>query len=176
MSILAVKNLNVSYGDLTIVDDVSFTLEENHWLMLVGPNGAGKSTVVNAISQGVPYTGDVIYDGRDVCRYKPSELAKRVGVLAQSHSVTYSFTVGEVVRLGRYSHSAGILRSPSDDDDERIHAALEVTGMLELENQSVLTLSGGELQRVFLAQIFAQDPKVLVLDEPTNHLDLVYQK
>ncbi len=173
---LEVKNLTVRFGDLTIVDNVSFSVREGQWMMLVGPNGAGKSTIVNAISQGVPYTGSVTNLGQDIARMKVAQRAKQIGVLTQTHHVAYSFTVGEIVRLGRYSYSPGIFDVATDEDEQRIQNALEITGMLPFKDQSVLTLSGGELQRAFLAQIFAQDPKLLILDEPTNHLDLVYQK
>lgn len=173
---LDVKNLTVRYGNLTIVDDVSFSLKEKQWLMIVGPNGAGKSTIINAVSQGVAYAGSVCFDGLNVAKRKPAELAKNMGVLTQNHHVSYSFSVEEVVRLGRYSYAPGIFSSTDDENDQKIEDALELTGMKPFRAQSVLTLSGGELQRAFLAQLFAQDPKLLILDEPTNHLDLVYQK
>ena len=176
MRLLDVKNLCVRYGELTILDRVSFSLEEGQWLMLVGPNGAGKSTLVNAISQGAPYTGEIRFDGTDVKKMRPQELAQKIGVLSQTHFVGYAFTVGSVVRLGRYAYAPGIFGGRREEDEEMVRRALATTGMEELEQQSVLTLSGGELQRTFLAQIFAQDPRVLILDEPTNHLDLVYQK
>jgi iron complex transport system ATP-binding protein len=173
---LDVENLSVRIGDLKIVDNMSFSVIEKQWLMLVGPNGAGKSTIVNAISQGIPYTGSVTFMGSNVARYKPSKLAKNIGVLSQSHNVGFSFTVEEVVRLGRYSYSPSVFSSRSDEDDIKVEDALEITGMLPFRTHSVLTLSGGEIQRTFLAQIFAQDPKLLILDEPTNNLDLIYQK
>jgi iron complex transport system ATP-binding protein len=173
---LDVKNLRVSYGGLVVVDDLSFTLGDGEWLMLVGPNGAGKSTVVSAVSQGASYRGSVVLNGTDVKNMRPRELARSLGVLTQNHSVGYSFTVSEVVRLGRYAYSSGALSRSGAADEEKIARALEVTGMLPFAEQSVLTLSGGELQRTFLAQLFAQDPSLLILDEPTNHLDLVYQK
>lgn len=170
---LEVRNLSVRYGELTIVDDLSFSARENGWLMIVGPNGAGKSTVLSAITQGVPYAGGIRLCGADVRRMKSAERAKALGVLAQSHTVGYGFSVREVVELGRYAYSRGRLGA---EDRRMIDGALEQTGMAEKARQSVLTLSGGELQRTFLAQAFAQDPRVLLLDEPTNHLDLVYQK
>ncbi len=176
MSMLDVKDLAVRYGETTIVQDVSFTVEEGQWLMLVGPNGAGKSTIVNAISQGTAYHGQVIFQGKDVRHYRANELARQIGVLTQHHSVGYSFTVGEVVRLGRYAYLPGLFAGRRDEDETIVEEAMELTGVAKLADQSVLTLSGGELQRTFLAQIFAQDPKLLILDEPTNHLDLVYQK
>ena len=176
MSLLEVKNLSVRYGEHLIVDDVSFTLEEGRWLMLIGPNGAGKSTIVNAVSRSAPYTGEIRFRGRDIRRYRSTELARNLGILSQHHSVGYAFTVEEVVRLGRYSYAPGIFSRRSDADEDSVAEALRLTGLTDLAGQSVLTLSGGELQRTFLAQLFAQDPQVLILDEPTNHLDLVFQR
>ena len=176
MSMLEVKNMTVAFGERKVVDGVSFTLEEGRWLMLIGPNGAGKSTIVNAVAQSVDYTGQVLYYGKDLKHMKPTQLARNIGILSQNHSVGYGFTVEEVVRLGRYSYAPGIFSRHSDADEESVERALELTGIKELLKQSVLTLSGGELQRTFLAQLLAQDPKILILDEPTNHLDLVYQK
>jgi iron complex transport system ATP-binding protein len=173
---LTVDRLTVRYGNLTVLRDIGFSLREGGWLMVVGPNGAGKSTLINAVSQGVPYTGTVRVLGEDAKRLRPHALARRIGVLAQRHPVGYAFTVEEVVGLGRYAYSPSFLWLSQAEDEERIEAALAMTGLLPLRKQSVLTLSGGELQRAFLAQIFAQDPRILLLDEPTNHLDLVYQK
>ena len=173
---LKVQNMTVSYGPHTVVKDLSFQVDEGQWLMIVGPNGAGKSTVLNAITQGVSYTGTVLLNGTDVNKQKAAQRAKEVGVLAQNHFVGYEFTVEEVVRLGRYAHSSKLLSGRKDSDEQAVEEALELTGMAPQRNQSVLTLSGGELQRTFLAQVFAQNPKLLLLDEPTNHLDLVYQK
>ena len=173
---LQVHDLWVRYGPLEIVRDVSFTVEPGQWLMIVGPNGAGKSTVINAVAQGTPYSGSITVGGKDLSALKPSQRAKKFGVLTQNHNVGYSFTVREVVQLGRYAYSGGIFGASSDEDERMIAQALELTGMDKQANQSVLTLSGGELQRTFLAQLFAQDPELLILDEPTNHLDLIYQK
>ncbi|HWQ96476.1 MAG TPA: ABC transporter ATP-binding protein [Clostridia bacterium] len=176
MRLLDVKNLTVRFGEKTIVDDVGFSLEEGQWLMIVGPNGAGKSTIINAVSQGTPYTGEVQLLGKDVRRYRAHELAKLVGVLAQTHTMGYGFTVGSVVRLGRYAYAPGLFSSGHAEDEAAVAHALSLTGLTQIAGQNVLTLSGGELQRTFLAQLFAQNPRVLLLDEPTNHLDLVYQK
>ncbi|MGI6544985.1 MAG: ABC transporter ATP-binding protein [Fastidiosipilaceae bacterium] len=173
---LEVDNLTVRYGDLTIVDSVSFTVDEGGWLMIVGPNGAGKSTIINAISQAVSYTGEVRFQGRNFETYKPHERARLIGVLAQSNSINYSFTVKEVVRMGRYAHAPGMFSRHDEEGERYVSEAIAMTGLESLLGQSVLTLSGGELRRVFLAQLFAQNPRLLILDEPTNHLDLLYQK
>jgi iron complex transport system ATP-binding protein len=169
---LAVNNLTVRCGKLAIVDDVSFSVPEGAWLMIVGPNGAGKSTILNAVAQGAPYTGDVLLGGADARKLPARERAKRLGMLMQTHAVGYGFTVEEVVRLGRYAYARGA----AEVNDAAVDRALVEAGLVELRAQSVLTLSGGELQRTFLAQALAQDPAVLLLDEPVNHLDLAYQR
>ena len=176
MHMLRGTNVTVRYGEHTVVDDVSFHLQEGQWLMLAGPNGAGKSTLIEAIARGVPCTGSIALEGVDVRRCKPALLARKIGVLSQKNSVSYGYTVEEVVQLGRYAHTTGFL-SPRDTEGKAlVEQALEMTGLTGLRSASVLTLSGGELQRTFLAQVFAQNPQVLILDEPANHLDLVYQK
>lgn len=173
---LDVQDLTICFGPRPVVEHISFHVNEGSWLMIVGPNGAGKSTVLNAITQGVPYSGMVRLHGADIKTWKAAQRAREVGVLAQNHFVGYEFTVEEVVRLGRYAHTHGIFSQGQDIDEEKVEEALALTGMAPKREQSVLTLSGGEMQRTFLAQVFAQDPKLLLLDEPTNHLDLVYQK
>ena len=169
------ENVTVRYGAYTAVDGLSFTLEEGQWLMLVGPNGAGKSTLLEAIARGVPYTGKIELEGRDLRTWRPAQLARVLGVLSQRNSAGYAYTVEEVVRLGRYAHSRGLFGG-DENGDAQVTRALEQTGLADKRGTSVLELSGGEVQRVFLAQVLAQGPRLLLLDEPANHLDLPCQQ
>lgn len=171
---LEAKHVSVAYGKIKILDDVSFRADKGDWLMIVGPNGAGKSTMIDAVSRGVDYEGSILLDGQDIRHISARQRARNMGVLRQNHFVSYAFTVGEVVRMGRYAR--GGLFMQERGGEEQVERALEMTGLRDIEQQSVLTLSGGELQRTFIAQLFAQDPKLLLLDEPSNHLDLVYQQ
>lgn len=170
------NHITVRYGDFMAVNDLSFHLQEGQWLMLAGPNGAGKSTLIEAIAQGVPYTGAIQWAGQDIRSLKPAQLARRIGVLSQKNAVGYAYTVEEVAGLGRYAYKAGFLSGRDDEGQAQVEQALELTGLTQLRRASMLTLSGGEMQRVFLAQVFAQNPQVLILDEPANHLDLKYQQ
>ena len=176
MSLLELKNIAVSYGDIDVLKRVSLELNAGDWLMVVGPNGAGKSTLIGAVSGSVPSTGEVFINGRNRATMKARDIARCVGTLSQSHSVGYSFSVRELVNLGRYAHRNGLISGRNEDDTRMVEEAIAEVGLTELADHSVLTLSGGELQRAFIAQLFAQDPNVLMLDEPTNNLDLVYQK
>ena len=172
---LTVNRVSVRYGDFAAVNDLSFRLEEGQWLMLAGPNGAGKSTLIEAIAQGVPYTGGIQWEGTDIRSLKPAQLARRIGVLSQKHTVGYAYTVEEVVGLGRYAYKSGFFSGKDDGGKTQVERALALTGLTELRRASMLTLSGGETQRVFLAQTLAQDPQTILLDEPTNHLDVKHQ-
>lgn len=173
---LKAENITVRFGERTVVDHLSFHLHEGQWLMLVGPNGAGKSTLIETISQGVAYTGNILLEGKDIRRFKAAQLARKVGVLAQKNVVGYAYTVDEVVGLGRYAYTQSFLSARDDGGKDQVERALSLTGLTNLRHASVLTLSGGELQRTFLAQVFAQNPQILILDEPANHLDLKYQQ
>ncbi len=172
---LEIKKLSVTILNKKIVKEVSFSLEEHDLFMVMGPNGAGKTTLIKAIMQILTHEGEVFLEGREIGKFSPRELAQRVGVLTQKHQPQFSHTVYDVVSLGRYAYQSGLFGGLTNEDEDKIEEALFLTGMEDFRNRSVLTLSGGELQRVFLAQIFAQDPKILILDEPTNHLDLQYQ-
>lgn len=172
---LTMEHVTVAYGSDPVVQDVSCALHPGQWLMLMGPNGAGKSTLIEAIAQGVSYTGAIRLEGKDIRTVRPVQLAQKIGVLSQKNPVSYGYTVEEVVGLGRYAHAAGFL-APREDDNAHVQRALAQTGLTALRHANILTLSGGELQRTFLAQVLAQDPQILILDEPANHLDLLYQK
>ncbi len=173
---LKAEHISVRFGEQAVVNDLSFELEEGQWLMLAGPNGAGKSTLINAVAQSVPYSGSIELLGRPIRSYKPAQLAREIGVLSQHHHVGYAYTVEEIVSLGRYAHQKGFLNARDGDAEKYVENALELTGMEPFRHKSILTLSGGEVQRAFLAQVFAQNPRILILDEPANHLDLIYQK
>lgn len=172
---LEVKDLSVIFTK-KILDQVSFTVEEGDWLMIIGPNGAGKTTITNAIAQSLSYSGQIYFKGSDLKDLPAKTRAKNLGVLMQNHYISYAFAVKDVVSLGSYSRDRGFFSKKTDDEDDKIEKALDLTGISSLKDRSVLSLSGGELQRVFLAQLLVQDPRLMILDEPTNHLDLSYQE
>lgn len=175
-TLLEVNRLSVRYGSAEIVKNVSFCVREGEWLVIAGPNGAGKSTLLSAIAQSAPYTGLVRLDGADARKMKSRERARKMGVLMQSHFVGYGFSVEEVVRMGRYAYSGGLLNAADEDGESAFREAVRLTGLDRYLSQSILTVSGGESQRAFLAQLLCQNPALMLLDEPTNHLDLKYQK
>ena len=173
---LRAEHLTVRYGEKEAVRNLSFEVEEGEWLVLVGPNGAGKSSLAGALARSILFEGTVTLKGKDIRSFTTQEYARKVGVLSQQHSAVYGFTVEEVVSLGRYARRKSLFRGEDPDGAGMITRALEMTGMADMRGRNMLTLSGGETQRVFLAQVFAQDPEILILDEPANHLDLPFQR
>ena len=173
---LTAQSVRVRAGGKDIVRDVSFELADGQWLMLVGPNGAGKSTLVGAVSGSVPCEGDIRLDGIPLSALRPAARARRIGVLDQQVSMTYAFSVEEVVAMGRYAYAQGAFGGGDRDGQRCVDEALEAVGLTGRRHQSMLTLSGGERQRAFLAQALCQSTDVLILDEPGNHLDLAYEK
>ncbi len=173
---LVVKDVSVTINGKTIVSNVSFEVGEGQWLMICGPNGAGKSTLVGTISGRYDYEGEINFQGEKLKKMTQRKKAQAIGILEQQYSIGFDYSVEEVVELGRYPHMNGIFKNLTVKDNQIIEEVLELTGLREKRHQSVLTLSGGELQRAFLAQILIQQPDLLILDEPGNHLDLIYEK
>ncbi|MEI4768943.1 adenosylcobinamide amidohydrolase [Psychrobacillus sp. FJAT-51614] len=174
---LKVENLSGGYDHKLIVKNVSFEVEKGEMLGILGPNGSGKSTLLKVMSGILPISsGDVLIDGKSLQSYSSKELAKKMAVLPQIHSHSFSHTVRETVALGRYPHQSGWFSSWSTEDEEAVMEAMKLTAMEVYEHQSLDLLSGGEQQRVFVAQALAQQAPILLLDEPTNHLDIAHQK
>ena len=173
---LEVQGLSVARGRKHIVGDVSFTVNEGEWLMLVGRNGAGKSTVLRAVSCAIPSEGRLLLDGADLRRMRPAERALYLGMLEAGSGSACAFTVEELVSMGRYAHRGPLTGRGDPEGQARIEEALALTGLTELRRHSLLSLSSGERQRTFLAQVLCQAPSLLLLDEPDSHLDLSYTR
>lgn len=173
---LQVKHLSCGYGKDPVVRDVSFEVGEGERLCILGPNGCGKTTLLRGIMGIIPARGTVTVCGESLADLPSRQRAKRIALMSQMSSAYFAYTVYETVALGRYAHQKRSVFSGESREDRRIvQESLERTGIFELKDRLITELSGGQLQRVFLAQIFAQNPQVILLDEPTNHLDLRYQ-
>lgn len=174
MSLLTAEDLTVALGGRRILQQVCFGIERGTWLGLLGPNGSGKTTLLRTVSGRLPYEGTLDLLGRPVRTWRPRELARQVAFVRQSVPLTFELTVHELVLLGRNPHKRW-LEGHDERDYERVRDALALAELGGLESRSVLTLSGGELQRAFLAQALVQEADLLLLDEPTSHLDVHFQ-
>jgi ABC-type cobalamin/Fe3+-siderophores transport system ATPase subunit len=172
---LELQNLTASYGEHTVLEDVSLEIYPGEVLALIGPNGSGKSTLVKSLS-GVlrPKGGSARVKGQDVYSLSHEQRAKALAVVPQARNLPEGYTVWQTVLIGRTPY-LGWLGQPNEKDIERTRWALKRTGMEDYAERQINELSGGEQQRVLVARALAQETPVLLLDEPTAHLDLRYQ-
>jgi len=175
VSLLTVSHLYCGYGGRDVIFDISCSVKKGERLYISGPNGCGKTTLLKCIAGLLPFRGEVLLEGKAVGALRRRELAKKVGILSQLSAVSFPYTVFDTVALGRYAHQKGIFGELSKEDRSHVEDCLSRLGLCELREKKIGELSGGQLQRVFLARLFAQDPEMILLDEPTNHLDLKYQ-
>lgn len=174
---IELKNIYAGYNEVDVIHDISLKIEKGKNLCILGPNGCGKTTLLKAMAGIIPSKGEILIDGIDIKKMKRHEIARKIAVMTQISSVYFSYTVFETVLLGRYLYiKNSILKTPTQRDIQYTEECLEAVGLLELRDTQISTLSGGQLQRVFLARTLAQEPDIILLDEPTNHLDLKYQK
>ncbi|MCA5893477.1 ABC transporter ATP-binding protein [Isoptericola sp. NEAU-Y5] len=174
---LAGRDLNLSYDRRTVVTGAAIELRRGAVTALLGPNGSGKSTLLRSLARlHRPDAGGVTLgaDGADALALHPKDFARQVTLLSQSRPTPSGVTVRDVVAYGRHPYR-GRFRTADPDGPRAVGHAMEVTGVAAMADRGVDELSGGELQRVWLATCLAQDTGVLLLDEPTTYLDLRYQ-
>ncbi len=174
---IKLNNLTGGYDQHTVIKNLSLHVKAQDFFGIIGPNGSGKSTLVKMISGILPIdSGEILIRNQSLKQYKAKELAQEIAVLSQHNTQYFAFTVRETVALGRYAFKTGLFPTETKKDYEIINRVMKATGIEEFSDLTLEELSGGEKQRVLLAQALAQEPKILILDEPTNHLDLAYQK
>lgn len=172
---LEVKNIYCGYDGKDIIKNISFNVKNGENLCIVGPNGCGKSTLLKSIVNIIDYKGSIKIDNKESFLLSRVELAKKVGLMSQISQLYFPYTVYDTVSLGRYAYSTGPFSKLSYEDKQVIIDSMNKVGVYDLKDKMITELSGGQLQRVFLARIFAQDPDIILLDEPTNHLDFKNQ-
>lgn len=168
------KDISFSYNnDRPSLKNLSYSINEGEWIGIIGPNGSGKSTFLNVLCGLIsPSEGIVTLDGELITKMSNREIARKIAVLSQHNSYTYSYNVKETVKLGRLSYTSTLFPKWSEQDEQSVENALNLTNSFELQNSLINELSGGERQRIFLAQCFAQETPYIFLDEPSNHLDI----
>ena len=172
---LKVTELFAGYNNNDIIRSISFNLQKREILCILGPNGCGKSTLLKAITRIIGYRGVVSINEIDISSLPRKELAKKIALLNQNEQVYFPFTVYETVSMGRYAYLQGFLKNLSANDKIVIDDILKKLDIWEIKDNMIDELSGGTLQRVFLARTLVQTPDLILLDEPANHLDLKHQ-
>ena len=162
LNAVEISNLTVTYPDVKALDDVSFVVKKGDFLGIIGPNGAGKSTLFDSmLGLNTTYTGTIKFFDEDIKKSKTYH--QEIGYVPQKPEFESNFpaTVSDVVRMG--------LRKKSDD--KKVDEILQQLMLHELRDRRIGALSGGQLQRVFIAKALVHDPKILILDEPNTGVD-----
>lgn len=169
------QNIRLNLGSKEILQGLNVDLYNREILGLIGPNGSGKSTFLKCVYRTLkPDEGTIVIAGKLLSELSYRETAQKMAVVAQHNIYNFDFKVIDIVLMGRAPYKK-LLSRDSKDDYTKARESLRKVGLLDKENQSFNTLSGGEQQRAILARALAQDTQCLILDEPTNHLDIKYQ-
>nr|WP_226984374.1 MULTISPECIES: ABC transporter ATP-binding protein [Brevibacterium] len=172
---LRVEAASIGYDKRIISDQLSVSVPDRSFTVIVGPNACGKSTLLRGLSRLLkPSTGKVILDGADIQSYKTKEVARKVGLLPQTSIAPDGITVADLVARGRYPYQ-GFIRQWTEDDEQAVLRAMDAAAVTDLSGRLVDELSGGQRQRVWVAMALAQHTDILLLDEPTTFLDITYQ-
>lgn len=171
---LVAEKLTVRFAGRRILDGLDVALEPGECVGLIGPNGAGKSTLLRALAGMLPFQGAVMLDGRSLAAWSSRERACRVGYLAQGREVAWPIDVAEVVALGRLPHRAPFAQD-NEADRAAVAEALRLADIEALAERPADALSGGEVARMLLARLLAQQTPILLADEPAAGLDPAHQ-
>ena len=167
---MKIEHLNKNYGAKKVVTDLSVAITPQKFTAFIGPNGAGKSTLLAMIARLLKKDfGEVYLSGQGIESFKATEFAKKISILKQQNHLDLKISVRELVAFGRFPYSKGHLKK---SDQEKIAWALALMNLEELADQHVAELSGGQLQRAYIALVLAQDTDYILLDEPLNNLDI----
>ena len=168
--VIKCENVSVVRGESTILQDVSLHASQGELIAILGPNGAGKSTLLGVLAGDlIPNSGTVSFGEEQISSLTKRELAQRRAVLPQQVTVSFPFSVEEVVEMGRGPKQTGT-------DQDLIEMAMKRVDVLEMRTRLYRSLSIGEQARVSMARILAQDTPLLLLDEPTAVLDIGQQE
>ncbi|MDO5516371.1 MAG: ABC transporter ATP-binding protein [Clostridium sp.] len=171
-----VKNGCFSYGKgKEILHDISFEVTEGKVLSILGPNGVGKTTLLRSMMGLLEWkSGGTYLNGVNIKTMKDTDLWKTIAYVPQAKGVAFSYTLEEMVLMGRSAY-VGSLRQPTKEDLEICHDAMNMLKIYHLKDKFCNAVSGGELQMALIARALCAEPSMLVLDEPESNLDFKNQ-
>lgn len=170
-SILEINNLSFSYGKQNVFNDINLSIQTGEVVCLMGPNGCGKTTLIDSIMAiHKPQHGGITLLNKPIEECNRQEIARKAAYVPQIHDITFPYTVGEMVLMGRTAYTS-TFGKPSKEDEEICRLVLERVGISAFANKPYSRLSGGEIKLVLLARALGQKTPLILMDEPTAHLD-----
>ncbi|MCK9274484.1 MAG: ABC transporter ATP-binding protein [Syntrophales bacterium] len=175
MPVIEARDVHFKYAETPVLKKFSFVSKDNEILGIIGPNGSGKTTLLKIID-GIckPQRGSVLLNQNDLNKMTRTEIARKIAFVPQDAAMVFSFTVEEVVMMGRSPHISRF-RFESKKDADITRKAMKQTKIEQFAGRSINELSGGERQRVFIARALAQEPRIMLLDESAAFLDINHQ-
>ena len=173
---IKITNLSYQLKNKLILDNITLEIPLNKITGIIGPNGCGKTTLLSHLSRKIATKETIFIENMPIEKIALNDYAKKVSVMTQQqNSFTLSnFQVKDIVLMGRYPHKQKFFKYSKNDFDI-VEQKFSLVGIEQLANKKIAHLSGGELQRVFIAKTLAQESDIILLDEPTNHLDIKYK-
>ncbi|MCK8073361.1 ABC transporter ATP-binding protein [Vibrio splendidus] len=173
---LKFNDVSLQLGGKSILKPMSGGFPQGSITALIGPNGSGKSTLLSVLSQlRQPDSGGILLRGDPVSNLSRAKIAREIALMPQRNPVPSTLSVADLVAFGRHPHRPWYRRLDAQDK-EAIDWAISVSGIEHYRDRLLSGLSGGELQRCWLAMVLAQDTPLLMLDEPTSWLDIHHQQ
>lgn len=173
--LLQVNHLSFGYNNSTLIGDLSFQVDRPSFIAIIGHNGSGKSTFFKTLTSRQPYSGNILIKGQDLQKINNLLASGLISCLDQKNNLSFDIKVIDLVMMGRFRFKS-FFQDYDLHDKDIARLALQSLDILHLEDKDFLSLSGGEQQLVWLAQLSLQDADMVLLDEPTQQLDLYNKK
>jgi len=174
-ALLKINNVSAGYYKEDVIKDISLDVNQGDFIGIIGPNSSGKTTLLRLATRVLyPRKGEICFKEKDILKMDLKELCRNIAFVSQDVATNFSFSVMEIVLMGRIPHLKR-LQFETKKDIDIAEKVLSVTDSLNLKEKMIDELSAGERQRVIIARALAQEPILLFLDEPTSHLDIGHQ-
>ena len=173
--IVEVINLVAGYEQRVLIRNLSFSIPDPAFVAIIGHNGAGKTTFFKAFQHKISYAGQILVQQKDLRHLRDATVSGLLSYLPQKNIVSFPIKVLDLVVMGLFRKKR-FFDNYSNEDYTLAAAVLEELELTHLQEQDFPTLSGGEQQLVWLAQLMLQDASIILLDEPTQQLDVYYKK
>ena len=170
---ITIKNLSAGYSETPVLNNINLNIKKSSFNAIIGPNGCGKTTLLKSIIRLIDSDGEILINNKNIAALSANDLAKQIAYISQNKNIP-DISVERMVLNGRFPY----LKYPrrySKNDYRITNQQIDTLGLTSYRDKSMLKLSGGTQQKVFIAMALAQDTPIILMDEPTSFLDISHQ-